>query len=150
MNYHVFPQVDYTSAISTWKADKVDFIALIATFFGVIFVSIEIGLLIGVAISLLKVLVQVTRPSLTPLGSIQGTFVWRSLKQYANAKTEEGILVLRVDAPLYFPNAPYLRERIFTLAERYEEDHKAPLTVSAQSVFPSVQPGVATHVTHVP
>ena len=37
--------------------------------------------------------------------------VYRRMDQYATAQTVPGVLVLRVDAPIYFANASYLRER---------------------------------------
>lgn len=42
--------IDYEAAILIWKIDKLDFIACMGAFFGVIFVSVEIGLLIAVRI----------------------------------------------------------------------------------------------------
>lgn len=40
--------IDYEAAILIWKIDKFDFLACMGAFFGVIFVSVEIGLLIAV------------------------------------------------------------------------------------------------------
>lgn len=40
--------VDYEAAILIWKVDKMDFIACMGAFFGVVFKSVEIGLLIAV------------------------------------------------------------------------------------------------------
>lgn len=40
--------IDYEAAILIWKIDKLDFLACMGAFFGVIFVSVEIGLLIAV------------------------------------------------------------------------------------------------------
>jgi len=73
---------------------------VVGTFFGVIFASIEIGLLIGVALSMFKILVLVTRPHLAILGEIPGAAVYRNIQQYKYAKTQEGILALRIDAPI--------------------------------------------------
>lgn len=41
--------VDYEAAILIWKVDKMDFIACMGAFFGVVFKSVEIGLLIAVS-----------------------------------------------------------------------------------------------------
>lgn len=40
--------IDYEAAILIWKIDKFDFIACMGAFFGVVFASVEIGLLIAV------------------------------------------------------------------------------------------------------
>lgn len=42
--------IDFDAAILIWKIDKFDFVACMGAFFGVIFVSVEIGLLIAVRI----------------------------------------------------------------------------------------------------
>lgn len=40
--------IDFQAAILIWKIDKFDFVACMGAFFGVIFASVEIGLLIAV------------------------------------------------------------------------------------------------------
>ena len=40
--------IDYDAAILIWKIDKFDFVACMGAFFGVVFASVEIGLLIAV------------------------------------------------------------------------------------------------------
>lgn len=42
--------IDIPAAIRIWKVDKLDFLALMGAFIGVIFKSVEIGLLIAVSI----------------------------------------------------------------------------------------------------
>lgn len=44
----VISLVDYNAAILIWKVDKIDFLVCMGAFFGVLFVSVEIGLLIAV------------------------------------------------------------------------------------------------------
>ncbi|KAF5194646.1 Sulfate transporter 1.1 [Thalictrum thalictroides] len=53
--------IDFDSVFLIWKIDKFDFVACVGAFFGVIFISVEIGLLIAVSISFAKILLQVTR-----------------------------------------------------------------------------------------
>lgn len=40
--------IDVEAAILIWKIDKLDFLACMGAFFGVVFISVEIGLLIAV------------------------------------------------------------------------------------------------------
>lgn len=40
--------IDIGEALHIWKADKLDFLACVGAFFGVLFGSVEIGLLLGV------------------------------------------------------------------------------------------------------
>ncbi|KAF3326408.1 High affinity sulfate transporter 2 [Carex littledalei] len=104
--------IDFKAAYHIWKVDKLDFIVLLGAFFGVIFKSVEIGLLVAVVLSLAKILLQVTRPRVALLGNLQGTNIYRNVEQYPNARKVPGVLILRVDSAIYFSNANYIKERI--------------------------------------
>jgi high affinity sulfate transporter 1 len=122
--------IDIRAAYLIWKVDKFDFIALLGAFFGVLFISIEIGLLIAVSISFVKLLLTVTRPHTALLGNIPGTKVYRNVTQYADAKRVPGVLAIRLDAPLYFSNSNYIRERIL----RYLHDEQDNVALSANGL----------------
>ncbi|KAK7245868.1 hypothetical protein RIF29_40722 [Crotalaria pallida] len=95
-----------------WKIDKFDFVACMGAFFGVIFKSFEIGLLVAVVISFAKILLQVTRPKTAVLGKVPGTSVYRNIQQYPEATQIQGMLIIRVDSAIYFSNSNYIKERI--------------------------------------
>lgn len=114
--------IDYEAMILIWKIDKFDFVACMGAFFGVVFSSVEIGLLIAVAISFAKILLQVTRPRIAVLGRIPRTNVYRNIQQYPEATKVPGILIVRVDSAIYFSNSNYIRERILRLLDD-EETH---------------------------
>lgn len=42
--------INYTEAYNIWKVDKLDFLACAGAFFGVLFASVEMGLMIAVSI----------------------------------------------------------------------------------------------------
>ncbi|KAF7842612.1 high affinity sulfate transporter 2-like [Senna tora] len=104
--------VDIEAAILLWKIDKFDFLACIGAFFGVIFKNVEIGLLIAVAISFAKILLQVTRPRTALLGKLPGTTLYRNIQQYPSASQIPGMVIIRVDSAIYFSNSNYIKERI--------------------------------------
>lgn len=118
--------IDYEAAISLWKVDKCDFIVCMSAYFGVVFGSVEIGLVIAVAISLLRMLMSVARPRTFLLGNIPNSMIYRSIDQYPIANNVPGVLILQIDAPVYFANANYLRERISRWI--YEEEEKLKST----------------------
>ncbi|KAK3012070.1 hypothetical protein RJ639_011963 [Escallonia herrerae] len=117
--------IDYEAAILIWKIDKFDFVACMGAFFGVVFASVEIGLLIAVSISFAKVLLQVTRPRTAMLGRIPRTSVYRNVEQYPEATKVPGILIVRVDSAIYFSNSNYIKERILRWLNDEEEKLKA-------------------------
>lgn len=62
-------------------------------------------------ISLLRVLLFIARPRTLVLGNLPNSTIFRNAEQYLNAINVPGILILQIDAPIYFVNASYLRER---------------------------------------
>ncbi|KAG6766144.1 hypothetical protein POTOM_030211 [Populus tomentosa] len=118
--------IDYEAAIGLWKVDKGDFIVCMSAYIGVVFGSVEIGLVIPVTISLLRTLLSVARPRTFLLGNIPNSTIFRSIDQYPVANNIPGVLILQIDAPVNFANANYLRERISRWI--YEEEEKLKST----------------------
>ncbi|CAL9144077.1 unnamed protein product, partial [Musa hybrid cultivar] len=104
--------INYEAAMHLWQVDKIDFCVCMGAYLGVVFGSVEIGLVIAVAISILRVLLFVARPRTTVLGNIPNSSIYRRMDQYSEAQSVPGVLILRVDAPIYFANSSYLRERL--------------------------------------
>ncbi|KAF2317409.1 hypothetical protein GH714_021851 [Hevea brasiliensis] len=103
--------IDIEAVILIWRIDKFDFVACMGAFFGVVFSSVEIGLLIAVSLSFAKILLQVTRPRTAILGKLPRTTVYRNIQQYPEASKVQGILIVRVDSAIYFSNSNYIKER---------------------------------------
>ncbi|GFZ19718.1 sulfate transporter 3;2 [Actinidia rufa] len=117
--------IDYNAAIHLWHVDKFDFVVCMGAYIGVVFGSVEIGLVIAVGLSLLRVLLFVARPRTLVLGNIPNSMIYRSVDQYPDTNNVPGVLILEIDAPIYFANASYLRERISRWIDE-EEDKLKP------------------------
>nr|CAB3502936.1 unnamed protein product [Digitaria exilis] len=126
--------IDYQGAIHLWRVDKVDFCVCMGAYLGVVFGCVEVGLIVAVTISILRVLLFVARPRTTVLGNIPNSMIYRRMDQYTTAQTVPGVLVLRVDAPIYFANAGYLRERISRWIDDEEERTKGKGEMAVQYV----------------
>ncbi|KAI9103519.1 hypothetical protein K1719_023142 [Acacia pycnantha] len=124
--------IDIDAIVLLWKIDKFDFLACMGAFFGVIFKSVEIGLLIAVAISFAKILLQVTRPRTVVLGKLPGTKVYRNIFQYPNTTQIPRMLIIRVDSAIYFSNSNYIKDRILRWLQDEDEHRK-------ESSFPTIQ-----------
>ncbi|KAK7277617.1 hypothetical protein RJT34_22632 [Clitoria ternatea] len=127
--------IDYEAAIHLWKIDKFDFVVCVSAYIGVVFGSVEIGLVIAVALSVLRLLLFVARPRTFVLGNIPNSVIYRSVEQYPNANHVPGILILEIDAPIYFANASYLRERIARWIDEEEDRIKSTGDTSLQYVI---------------
>ncbi|KAL5149627.1 Sulfate transporter 1.3 [Glycine soja] len=132
--------VDYKAAILIWKIDKFDFVACMGAFFGVVFASVEIGLLIAVSISFAKILLQVTRPRTAILGKIPRTTVYRNIQQYPEATRVPGVLIIRVDSAIYFSNSNYVKERILRWLVDEEELVKGDYQTRIQFLMVEMSP----------
>ncbi|KAK4793023.1 hypothetical protein SAY86_023458 [Trapa natans] len=117
--------IDYEAAMHLWAVDKFDFLVCISAYVGVVFGSVEIGLVVAVALSLLRILLFVARPRTVVLGNIPNSTVYRSVEQYPAAATVPGILILEISSPIYFANAGYLRERITRWIDEEEDRMRA-------------------------
>ncbi|KAL1832820.1 hypothetical protein ACET3Z_002471 [Daucus carota] len=113
--------IDYNAAIHLWNIDKYDFVVCMGAYLGVVFGSVEIGLVVAVMLSVLRVLLFITRPKTVVLGNIPDSRIYRSVDQYPNANNVPGILILEIDAPIYFANSNYLRERITRWIDEEED-----------------------------
>lgn len=104
--------VDYGEAILLWRVDKKDFFLWTATFASTLFFGIEIGVLVGVGFSLAFVIQESANPHIAVLGRLPGTTIYRNIEQYPEAYTYHGLVVVRVDAPIYFANISYIKDRL--------------------------------------
>ncbi|XP_055811913.1 sulfate transporter 3.1-like [Solanum dulcamara] len=127
--------IDYNAAIHLWKVDKYDFLVCISSYIGVVFGSIEVGLIVAVAISLLRILLFVARPKTFVLGKIPNSMTYRNTEQYSKASSVPGVLIIHIDAPIYFANASYLRERISRWIDEEEEKQRTSTEIELQYVI---------------
>ncbi|KAK6929296.1 STAS domain [Dillenia turbinata] len=104
--------VDYEEAIFLWRVDKKDFLLWLITGITTLFLGIEIGVLVGVGFSLAFVIHESANPRIAVLGRLPGTTIYRNVRQYPEAYTYHGIVVVRVDAPIYFANISYIKDRL--------------------------------------
>ncbi|GFZ10022.1 slufate transporter 2;1 [Actinidia rufa] len=105
--------IDLNEAYNIYKVDKLDFLACIGAFFGVLFASVEIGLLTAVTISFAKIILDSIRPGTEVLGRLPETDTFCDIKQYPMAIRIPGVSIIRIDSGLLcFANANFIRERI--------------------------------------
>lgn len=114
--------VDYKEAIYLWKVHKFDFGVWSFAFAGTLFLGVELGLGIAVGLSLLLVIFESAYPHTAILGRLPGTSQYRNIKNYRQAERYDGIVVVRVDAPIYFANTQNIREKIQKYEKRASEN----------------------------
>ncbi|KAL3003991.1 hypothetical protein AAZX31_08G136900 [Glycine max] len=113
--------IDINEAYKIWKVDKLDFLACVGAFFGVLFASVELGLLVAVGISFTKIIWISIGAGTETLGRLPGTDVFCDAQQYPMAVKIPGVAIIRVKSSLLcFSNANSVRERILKWISREE------------------------------
>ncbi|KAJ8932566.1 hypothetical protein NQ314_014584 [Rhamnusium bicolor] len=80
-----------TAVWKFWKLSKMDAVVWVATFLTVVFISIDIGLLIGIIMSLITILILGFKPYTCLLGSVPKTDLYLDIDRY---KGVNGILII--------------------------------------------------------
>ncbi|NHZ65143.1 SulP family inorganic anion transporter [Massilia genomosp. 1] len=96
---------------TAWRYDRSDALALLATAGGVIALGIDYGVILGVLLSLGTLILRASRPHIAVLGRIAGTEHFRNIERYP-AGTVPDVLMLRIDANLFFGNVEAVNARI--------------------------------------
>ncbi len=107
----VLTLVDLSLLRTAWRYDRADAAALVATAAGVLALGVEAGVVVGVALSMGSLIWRASRPHIAVLGRIAGTEHFRNIDRYS-AATAPSLLMLRVDAGLFFGNVEAVNERI--------------------------------------
>lgn len=107
----VLSLIDFKAIKRTWSYSKSDFTAMIGTIFGTLILGVEAGIAIGVLSSLVLFLARTSRPHFAIVGRVPGTQHYRNIKRHS-VDTLPGVLSIRIDESLYFPNARFLEDTI--------------------------------------
>ena len=88
------------------------------TLAGVILVDVLEGMLLGLLCSLLLMVYRTTRPHVSSLGRVPGVpGAYSDLTRHPENTPVPGVLILRIDAPMYYANALTVRDRVKELVE---------------------------------
>lgn len=125
--------VDIKEAYRLWKLDRNDFWMLVATFLATLFLGIQLGIGIGVLLSLAVHIYRGMRPHLAVLGRLPGTGVYRNVNRFTEVEATPGVLILRFDGPLFFANVGYFREQLAAALRQREEPINA-IVLNAEGI----------------
>ncbi|WP_457651614.1 SulP family inorganic anion transporter [Rhodocaloribacter sp.] len=110
--------IDLKEAQFLWRVKRQDFYLLLLTFLATLSLGIEQGILVGVAASLVLVIQQSSRPHTAVMGRLPGTKTYRNIERNPEAVTRSDLIILRVDAALYFANVSYFKDKLREIEEK--------------------------------
>jgi SulP family sulfate permease len=125
------------------RYDRGDALALVATAAGVLALGVEAGVVIGVVLSMGTLIWRASRPHIAVLGRIAGTEHFRNIERYP-AGTAPDVLMLRIDAGLFFGNVEAVNARVEDeLAQRPSTRHLVLVLSAVNSIDTSALFGLA-------
>ena len=124
---------DYQGAIRLWHVHRHDFYMMILTFLVTLLFGIEEGVLAGVLLSIAMVIYRSSLPHMAILGRLPESTHYRNVTRFPEALQENGVVIIRFDAPLYFGNSTYCKDTIRQIILQQKEPVKA-LVLDASSI----------------
>jgi SulP family sulfate permease len=101
-----------------WAWRRTDFVIAITAMVGVLLTTVLAGMIIAVLLSVMFVLYRASRPHVAALGRMPGIrATYADLSRHPEAESIPGLLLVRLDAPLYFFNANVAKAQILELIE---------------------------------
>lgn len=125
--------IDFEELRYFFRTKPEDGYIAIFTFFSVLLIGIQEGILMGIGGSLFLVLYRSSRPNLAVLGHIPGTRTYRDVSRNPQAEPIEEILILRFDASINFNNAEFIKDFIIHKSEDRNKKIRAVI-VDAMSI----------------
>lgn len=114
----VLSLVDLGILKRTWAYDKTDFIAVTATMVATLASGVEIGLVVGISVSIILYLRRTSRPHIAQIGLVPGTEHFRNIDRH-DVQTLPDVIGIRVDEGLYFANARVLEDYVNDTVARH-------------------------------
>jgi sulfate permease, SulP family len=108
------------------REQPLEFWVGLVTLAGVITIDVLPGLVIGVVSMILLVVYQASRPHVSVLGRVPGVpDAYGDVERHPDYEQIPGLLVLRLEAPLFYANASLVAEAVKRLAGASEQPPKA-------------------------
>ncbi len=108
----VWHLIDFKKLRGFYDVSKEEFALALTCLLGVLIFDILAGLIIAVVASLLLIIYKASRPGILVLGKDPDENVYHSIERHPESETYPGLIMIRLDAELFFANATYFRDRI--------------------------------------
>ena len=111
---------DLPGFVRIWRVRPLEGGVAVATFVGVLVLGILPGVLVAVALAVADLIRRAAHPHDAVLGRIQGKPGYHDIEQRPGSETLPGLIIYRLDAPLFFANARFLRDQVHQLIDTAE------------------------------
>jgi len=87
-----------------YKKSKLDAALWVGTFIAVIILDIDIGLIVGIGLSVILLIYRSVSVKVEELGSLDTTEFFANRKQFRNADRKYNTIILKISGPITFAN----------------------------------------------
>lgn len=134
----VLPLFDFHGAWYYWDVNKLDFFSWFLTYFVCCVGGALPGIITGVAISIVIFILKIGFPRLSKVTKVPGTDFIADDSLYPDAQevTEEGVILIKVEATMFFGNLPVIQDTISDeiAYRRYKGDNIAAVVLDCSMV----------------
>lgn len=116
----VFGLIDFKEAKHLWKTDRKDFAMFMITAIATLTLGVEQGIIVGVGVSIVGLLIRVSYPHIAELGLDEKSRKYLNVERFEHINPDDEVLIVRLDAQLFFANTRYFQDRLKRLEEKRE------------------------------
>jgi sulfate permease, SulP family len=116
-----------------FRVNRADWLFFMGAMFGILFIDIIHGILIGVVLSLLLLIARASKPGVRRLGRDPKADVWVAVGRYSGLELVPGVIAVRMGGPLFFADANRFRDALNELLSSNREPVRA-LVVDATAI----------------
>ena len=111
--------IDVRYPIKLWRANRIEAVILVLTFLVTLTVGLVEGILAGMFVSLAHTVYQISTPHIAEIGQVRGTDYFRNVMRFPDdVVVRPDVLMFRFDAPIFFGNAGYFEEQLWSRVAR--------------------------------
>ena len=143
----VWGLMDVTSLRRYLRIRRADFVAAVVGIAGVVLLGPLLGLGIAIVTSLLAIIYRSSAPRMEVLGRIKGEkAAWGRVRNHTTRRTVPGVIVVRLDTPLFWANATAIEDRLLDEVDRWPDARALVLDLEATSQLETTSVDMLEHL----
>ncbi len=137
--------IDLSGFWRAWNYDRADAFSFLVTGFGVLILNLQIGIILGILLSVANLLYRVSSPHIVVVGRIKGTEHFRNIERH-HVETLPCSLFLRIDESLFYGNLSSIESRLMLEISKVPNINSVVLIMSAVNRIDATALEVLTEV----
>jgi high affinity sulfate transporter 1 len=143
----VWNLIDVSAMRRYRRVRRADFVAAVVGVVGVVLFGPLPGLGISIATSLLAIVYRAASPRMEVLGKIDGEkAAWGRLRHHPDRRPVAGVIVVRLEAPLFWANASAFEDRLLSELDDWPGTRALVVDLEASTHLDTTSADVMTHL----